>query len=56
MIKETYKMEIEIEYEFDENEITPIDAMDVIDYFATAKVELDDVRVNILNATLTPKD
>ena len=52
MIKKTYTMEIDIEFEFDEDEITPVDATDLIDYFAKANVELNDERINILNATL----
>ena len=45
-------MEIDIDYEFDENAITAVDATDIIDYFAKAKVELNDERINILNAEL----
>ena len=45
-------MEIDIDYEFDENAITAVDATDLIDYFAKAKVELNDERINILNAEL----
>lgn len=52
MIKGNYTMEIDIEFEFDEDEMTAVDATDVIDYFAKAKVELNDERINILNATL----
>jgi hypothetical protein len=52
MIKGTYTMEIDIDYEFDENAITAVDATDLIDYFAKAKVELNDKRINILNAEL----
>ena len=49
-------MNIEIEFEFDENKITAVDATDKIDYFAKAQVTLDDCDVNILNATLTTKE
>lgn len=53
MIKETYTMTIEIEYEFDDTQISAVDATDLIDYFAKADVTLDDDRVNILGATLS---
>lgn len=54
MIKGTYTMEIEIEYEFDDKEITAADATDLIDHFAETEVKLDDWRVNILNVNLSP--
>ena len=54
MVKGTYKMNIEIEYEFDDEEITAVDATDLIDYFAETEVKLDDWRVNILNVNLSP--
>ena len=53
MIKGTYRMEIEIEYEFDGEEISAIDATDLIDHFADVEVKLDDWRVNILGASLS---
>ena len=53
MIKGTYTMEIEIEYEFDDEEITAVDATDLIDHFAETEVRLDDWRVNILGASLS---
>ena len=53
MIKERYTMQIEIEFEFDEDNITLIDATDAIDYFATADVKLDNENINILGANLT---
>ena len=55
MIKGTYTMEIDIEYEFDDSQISACDATDLIDYFAKAKVTLENDNVNILNATLTTK-
>ena len=55
MIKGTYTMEIDIEYEFDDSQISACDATDLIDYFANAKVTLENDKVNILNATLTSK-
>ena len=55
MTKGTYTMEIDIEYEFDDSQIDAVDATDLIDYFATAKVTLENDNVNILNATLTTK-
>lgn len=54
MVKGTYTMKIEIEYEFDDEEITADDATDLIDYFAETEVKLDDWRVNILNVNLSP--
>ena len=54
MVKGTYTMKIEIEYEFDDGEITAVDATDLIDYFAETEVKLDDWRVNILNVDLSP--
>jgi hypothetical protein len=54
MVKGTYTMEIEIEYEFDDKEITEVDATDLIDHFAETEVKLDDWRVNILNVNLSP--
>ena len=54
MVKGTYTMNIEIEYEFDDGEITAVDATDLIDYFAETEVKLDDWRVNILNVNLSP--
>ena len=56
MIKGTYTMEIDIDYEFDDSQITAVDATDLIDYFAKAKVTINDDRVNILGATLTTKE
>ena len=53
MIKKTYTMNIEIEYEFDDEEITAADATDLIDHFAETEVKLDDWRVNILGASLS---
>ena len=55
MIKGTYTMEIDIDYEFDDTQIDAVDATDLIDYFANASVSLDDNRINILGATLTVK-
>jgi hypothetical protein len=54
MIKETYTMEIDIEFEFDDTQIDAVDATDLLDYFATANVSLNDERVNVLNVKLTP--
>ena len=45
-------MEVSIEYEFDDTQISAIDATDLIDYFAKANVTLNDDRVNILDVTL----
>ena len=56
MIKGTYRMEIEIEYEFDDGKISAVDATDLIDYFATAEVKLDNENVNILGASLSVID
>jgi hypothetical protein len=56
MIKGTYTMEIDIDYEFDDSQIDAVEATDLIDYFAQAKVTLGDTRVNILGATLKVKD
>ena len=56
MIKGTYTMEIDIDYEFDDSQIDAVDATDLIDYFAKANVSLGDARVNILGATLKVKD
>ena len=56
MIKGTYRMEIEIEYEFDDEKISAVDATDLIDYFATAEVKLDNENVNILGASLSVID
>ena len=53
MIKQKYTMEIEIEYEFDDEKISAVDATDLIDYFAKAEVKLDDENVNILGASLS---
>jgi len=53
MIKGTYSMEVEIEYEFDDEKISAVDATDIIDYFATAEVKLDNENVNILGASLS---
>ena len=53
MIKGTYTMEIEIEYEFDDEKISAVDATDLIDYFAKAEVKLDNENVNILGASLS---
>ena len=53
MIKGTNRMEIEIEYEFDDEKISAVDATDLIDYFATAEVKLDNENVNILGASLS---
>ena len=53
MIKGTYRMEIEIEYEFDDEKISAVDATDLIDYFAKAEVKLDNENVNILGASLS---
>ena len=53
MIKGTYTMEVEIEYEFDDEKISAVDATDLIDYFATAEVKLDNENVNILGANLS---
>ena len=53
MIKGTYRMEIEIEYEFDDEKISAVDATDLIDYFAKAEVKLDKENVNILGASLS---
>jgi hypothetical protein len=55
MIKGNYTMEISIDYEFDDTQIDACDATDLIDYFANAKVTLDNDNVNILNATLVTK-
>ena len=49
-------MEVEIEFEYDEDAIALTDATDLIDYYATAKVELADDRVNIIGATLSTVD
>ena len=49
-------MEIDINYEFDDSQIAAVDATDLIDYFAKAKVTLRDARVNILGAALKVKD
>ena len=54
MMKGSYTMSIDIEFEFNENEITAVDATDLIDYFAKANVELNDERINILDVKLTP--
>ena len=54
MIKETYTMEIDIEFEFDDTQIDAVDATDLLDHFATANVSLNDERVNVLNVKLTP--
>jgi hypothetical protein len=54
MIKGTYTMEIDIDYEFDDTQIDAVSATDLLDYFASAKVTLNDDRVNILSAKLTP--
>ena len=54
MMKGSYTMSIDIEFEFNENEITAVDATDLIDYFAKANVELNDERINILDVNLTP--
>lgn len=56
MIKETYTMEIDIEFEFDDTQIDAVDATDLLDYFATANVSLNDERVNVLNVKLTPRN
>ena len=56
MIKQKYTMEIEIEYEFDDEKISAVDATDLIDYFATAEVKLDNENVNILGASLSVID
>lgn len=56
MAKHTYTMEVEIEFEYDEDAIALTDATDLIDYYATAKVELADDRVNIIGATLSTVD
>ncbi len=53
MIKQKYTMEIEIEYEFDDEKISAVDATDLIDYFAKAEVKLDNENVNILGASLS---
>ena len=53
MIKGTYTMEVEIEYEFNDEEISAVDATDLIDSFATAEVKLDTENVNILGASLS---
>jgi hypothetical protein len=53
MVKGTYTMNIEIEFEFDDEEITEVDATDLIDHFAETEVKLDDWRVNILGASLS---
>ena len=53
MVKGTYRMEIEIEYEFDDEKISAVDATDLIDYFAKAEVKLDNENVNILGASLS---
>lgn len=45
-------MTIDIDYEFDDSQISKEDATDLIDYFAKANVTLNDDRVNILGATL----
>ena len=55
MIKSTYKMEIEIEFEFDDEKISAVDATDIIDYFATAEVKLGNENVNILGARLSQR-
>ena len=55
MIKSTYTMEIEIEFEFDDEKISAVDATDIIDYFATAEVKLGNENVNILDARLSQK-
>ena len=52
MIKGKYTMEIEIEYEFDDEKISAVDATDLIDYFAR-RVKLDNENVNILGASLS---
>ncbi len=53
MIKGTYTMTIDIDYEFDDTQIDAVEATDLIDYFAEANVTLNDDRVNILGAKLT---
>jgi hypothetical protein len=53
MIKGTYTMTIDIDYEFDDTQIDAIEATDLIDYFAKADVTLNDDRVNILGVKLT---
>ncbi len=55
MIKSTYTMEIEIEFEFDDEKISAVDATDIIDYFANAEVKLDNENVNILDARLSQR-
>ena len=53
MIKQTYTMEISIDFEFDDTRIDAVEATDLLDYFAEAKVTLNDDRVNILDVKLT---
>jgi hypothetical protein len=53
MIKETYRMEVEIEFEFNDENISAVDATDLIDYFADVEVKLNNENVNILAAKLS---
>lgn len=53
MIKETYRMEVEIEFEFNDENISAVDATDLIDYFADVEVKLNNENVNILTAKLS---
>ena len=53
MIKETYRMEVEIEFEFNDENISAVDATDLIDYFADVEVKLNNKNVNILAAKLS---
>ena len=53
MIKETYRMEVEIEFEFNDENISAVDATDLIDYFVDVEVKLNNENVNILAAKLS---
>jgi hypothetical protein len=55
MITMIHTMNIEVQFEFNDEELSAVDATDLIDYFGKAKVEVDDERINILGAYLISK-
>ena len=56
MVKETITMNINITFEFDDTQTTAVDAIDKINYFAKAAVELDDPDINILGVDLETQE
>lgn len=47
MAKGSYTVQFEIEYEFNEKEITKEEAIDIIDHFCTFKITLYDYSDNV---------